>query len=558
MWLFAALKTQPTRPIRRVPSSFRPRLEALEDRCLLSGAGSLDTTFGGTGIVTTSLNNDDSASAVLIQPWDGKIVAAGATAIPSEQYVNVMGLVRYNPNGSLDSTFGSGGTVVSKIGGSSTWAGAALYPQSGTANDGKIVEASRSNFSNTSNVARFNPNGSLDKSFGKKGSVTVPFVVASKGVVIQADGKIVVAGRDGPGTEFELTRFNADGSLDSTFGSGGTATLYLGASTTASTLVLMVAVKLQADGKLVTTGFTGSPPVWELARFRANGSLDTTFNSAGVRPGTVTGPYGGNLKSLAIYPSTGTDTADYGKIVVVGNETNDPLNGPLQGVALARYNADGTLDGTFGTSGQVLTSNFNPNSAGKAVVLQSDGKIVVTAQTSDASGNLYRWSLLRYNTDGSLDTSFGTAGLVQTKTGTTDPANTTDFAVAIQADGKIVAAGSTPGSTYDDFMVARYLGAASPPGAPPILPDPVPVGTDTTLTADPVTAVAFQGDAVGAGVLEPGTDTLLGYGTRPRDGTWTQSSATAGWTSGRSRLLVQAQDSDGVFGDPFALPLSVP
>ncbi len=489
--------------------------------------------------MTTSLSNSyDEASAVLLQP-DGNIVAAGSTY--SSSGTRVMGLARYQTNGNLDSSFGSGGKVVSKVAAISDSAspgpGAALQA------DGKIVVASGSD------VARFNTNGSLDTSFNShgptKGWATVPYLVSLQGVVIQPlDGKIVVAGRDNQATEFELTRFNADGSLDSTFGSHGTATLYLGPSTTASTYELQVPLGLQADGKLVVAGFTGSPAVWEVARFNANGTLDTSFGSGGTVT-TSFAPYSGDPLGLAIYPSTG-------QIVVVGKEGNDLIYGPAAGIALERYNTNGSIDTSFGTSGQVIT--LNTYGAAKAVALQADGKIVVAAQTTDPSGTIWRWSLLRYNTDGSLDTTFGTGGIVQT--GTADPAHTSDLAVAIQADGNIVAAGYTPSGTGYVFMVARYLGAFTT-GAPPTIPDPVPVSTDSMLTADPVPPVAFQRDAV-ASVLEAGTDSLLDYGTRPRDRTWTVSYATAGWASSRSRLWVQAPDSDGVFGDPFALALTVP
>ncbi len=530
MWFFASLKPQPSRPSRRVPSSFRPRLEALEDRTLLN-AGDLDTSFGGTGIVTTSLsNNDDMASAVLIQPWDGKLVAAGSTHSPSG--TRVMGLARYQTNGNLDPSFGSGGKVVSNIG-SGWFPPAALYPSTDLSNPGKIIVASGET------VARFNSNGSLDTTF-KGGSVQVKQFIF--GVVIQPDGTIVVAGSDSSYTAFELTRLNANGKLDTSFGRSGTATLSMGPSTYAS------ALGLQADGKLVVAGVTGSPSVWELARFNANGTLDYSFGPSGT--GTVTTSFaGGGLAGLTIYPSTGTDTTDSGKIVAVGYQLG---NHPVQ-IALARYNANGTLDASFGQSGQVITSPPYGGDA-KAPALQTDGKVVVAAATDDASGN-FLFSVLRYNTDGSPDTTFGNGGLVQTGSPGSEA-----YAVAIQADGKIVAAGDTAlvGSTRSDFMVARYLGAVSTTGAPPILPDPVSVGTDLTLAADPVPALAFQRDAVGAGVLEPCTDTLLGYGTRPRDETLTQSSASAGWASGPFRLVVQAQDSDSVFGDPFALPLTVP
>src|SRR5262249_31374279 len=148
---------------------------------------------------------------------------------------------------------------------------AALYPHSGTANDGKIVVASGQT------VERFNPNGSLDTAFGDKkhggGSVTVPWPIALEhGVVIHADGKIVVAGNDSSSTSFKLIRYADTGTVDTSFGSGGTATLVSARYST-----FAEALQLQADGKLVLAGVSPNPNGGELARFNPNGTLDTTF-----------------------------------------------------------------------------------------------------------------------------------------------------------------------------------------------------------------------------------------------------------------------------------------
>ena len=447
--------------------------------------------------------------AVLIQP-DSKIVIAGETQTKAGA-LPVMSLVRYNADGSLDSTFGSGGEVVSKISAALGTSAAALYPDSGTANDGKIVEASGGV------VARFNANGSLDSTFGSRGSATVPWSGAITGVVIQPDGKIVVDGTKGT-SAFELTRFNANGTLDTTFGAGGTATLSLSSPGHAS------ALGLQADGKLVVAGYVGylNPGLsWELAHFNANGTLDTTFDSAGAVPGTVTTHFAASssvLNSLAIYPGTGSDTADYGKIVAVGGILGTPDE-----VALGRYNANGTLDTTFGQSGEVTT----PGAAtALATAIQADGKVVVAGL-----------SLLRYNTDGSLDTTFGNGGIVAT------PKGSGARAVAIQADGRIVAAGGS-GSAGSDFLVARYLSSEPQIGSFTANPNPVTAGSSVTLTASLVTdgnpnsaigQVAFYVDSNGDGKLDAG-DTLLGYGTLT-NGAWTFTFSTAGWASGSERAV---------------------
>ena len=518
------------------PRYFRPRVLALEDRCLLN-AGALDTSFGGTGVVTTSLSKGrDLARAVVIQPWDGKIVVAGSTVSGNS---TVMALARYNADGSLDSTFGSGGTVASKIGTNFFYNSAALYPSTDTTgNAKKIVEAGGGA------IARFNPNGSLDTSFGSRGSVTVPLsgdIIAA--VVIQPDGKIVVDGDNG--SVIALTRYNPNGTLDTAFGSGGTATLTLATSASSE------ALGLQADGKLVVAGAgtSSETSTWEVARFTAQGVLDTTFNAAGPVPGTVaitfaagTGAVGG----LAIYPGTGTDTADAAKIEVAGSINNQ--------IALARLNPDGTPDSTFGQSGQVVTPS---NGMAWATALQGDGKVVVAAQTTVGGNGQY--SLLRYNTNGSLDTTFGNGGLVTTPEGT---GGSKALGVAIQADGRIVTTGTVQNGGNDwNFMTARYL-AGPEIGTFAASTSTVTSGSSLTLTASNLS----DGDPFGSGYAtitqvafyaldQSGNQTLLGYGTYS-NGAWTLN-YTVSLASGSYTLFAQATDSDGIIGDSAFLSLTV-
>jgi uncharacterized delta-60 repeat protein len=524
MWLLTSRKPQAARAARRAPSSIRPRLEALEDRCLLSGAGSLDPSFGGTGIVTTSFPRGifEEAFAVLIQPWDGKIITAGWAALSK---VN-MALVRYNSDGSLDPTFGSGGRATGP-GNDFGYTSATLYPHDGTANDGKIVVAV------AQFVDRFNANGTLDTAFGDNkhggGSLTVPWPIAGQhGLVVQPGGKIVVAANDSSTSSAKLIRYTVSGTVDTSFGSGGTVTL---ANTGVNALAL------QADGKLLLAGST--PSGGELVRLNTNGSLDTTFNSAGPRPGTVTA--GSGTGCLAISPGSG-------QIVVSGGAVSGP------GIGVARFNADGTPDTTFGQSGQVFTSFANGASA-QASAVQTDGKILVAGWTSDGSGTQY-YSLLRYNTDGSLDPTFGTGGLAQT--GITQYTDIGWWDMALQADGKIITVGHTPsppvlGAEYD-FMVARFLNQ-------PLIssftasPNPETAGSAVTLTASGVTGsgtitqVAFY-------VQQGSTNTLLGYGTQTGPGVWTFT-FTVTLAPGTYTLSAVAEDSYGLFSDPFALALTV-
>jgi uncharacterized delta-60 repeat protein len=550
------------RPSAARSPHFRPQVDVLEDRCLLS-AGALDTTFGnGAGYVTTA--GASNGNAVLIQPWDGKIVVAGDIQQTRHGQSAIMGLVRYNADGSLDSTFGSGGTVVAGIATGYGNTAAALYPSTDTSGNAKnIVEAQGGS------VARFNANGSLDTSFGGGrhggGSVTVPWAGSIVGVVIQADGKIVVGGDNGlgglPGSAFELTRFNKDGTLDTNFGSGGTATLPLGPEFSESLV-------LQADGKLVIGGEVATagqvePRTPELARFTSvaepgvpAGTLDNTFNSAGSVPGTVTFSFPDQTIGirLAIYPSTGSDTADYGKIAVAAAIFGNPAGVKSNQIALARYNANGTPDTTFGQSGQVVTPFPNSGGGAAATTIQGDGKIVVPGVTwVTGLGNVL--SLLRYNTNGSLDTTFGSGGLVQTSVGSPGGSQ---FAGAIQPDGRIVAAaGVTAGTLVARFLPGPEIGTFT------AIPSTVMNGSSLALSASNLT----DGDPFGSGyatvtqvtfyaVDSSGNQTPLGTVTLSNNGTWTLN-YTVSLASGSYTLFAEATDSDGIVGDSAFLPLTV-
>src|SRR6266540_155863 len=175
--------------------------------------GDLDPTFGAGGKVTTVFGGDSRAYVLVLQP-NGKLVAAGVGP-------NGFALARYNPDGSLDTSFGAGGKVTTPIG-----AANALVLQP----DGKLVAAGSNNISPSDFVlVRYNPNGSLDTSFGGDGKVTtaIGFGARAFALALQPDGKLVAAGMGWTGsTGFEsaLVRYNPDGSLDTSFGAGGKVT----------------------------------------------------------------------------------------------------------------------------------------------------------------------------------------------------------------------------------------------------------------------------------------------------------------------------------------------
>jgi uncharacterized delta-60 repeat protein len=556
MWFLFSRKAHSSKKPSHVPPSRRPRLEVLEDRCVPS-AGALDPTFGnGAGYVTTSpTTGADLAKAALIQP-DGKILAAGIVYVPTGgSSTEEFGVVRYNANGTLDTSFGSGGTALADF---SSYYGkksslsvpgaaadaAALYPQAGTVNDGKIVLVghgvigSRTGNQGVLMLARFNTNGTLDTTFGNKGELITTFSVAGDGlsrVVIQADGEIVAS--MGNNTGFELARFIPSGTLDTTFGPGGEVTTSFGQAFGTTGLLL------QPDGKFIVEGATSQANVWEMARYNPDGTLDATFGNRG----TVTGPFGNGYSSRgsALYPS---GTANAGKIIVVGLATASPESG----LVIGRYNPDGSLDTFFGTGGDVTTPT---GAAPDAVAIAADGKLVVAGSYNNAQ------AVFRFNADGSVDSSFGTGGIVTTAIGT---GNSYASAVVLQANGDIVTVGYAVSSTKSlgtksFFAVARYLPSEPEVGSFTSSASTVASGSNTTLTASniadanpnsTVTQVTFYY------IDGSGTQQVLGTGTQGSGGVWTLS-CTVSLAPGTYTIFAQAEDSYGVLGEALGLTLQV-
>jgi uncharacterized delta-60 repeat protein len=560
--------------------------------------GSLDTSFGTKGKVQTEFSgsgSDDHAYGMAIQ-GNGKIVAAGTYGPYSSPTLADFALARYTTSGGLDGTFGTGGKVTTDYLGPTPTRGQGMAHQS----DGKIVVAGDVN-SSWFSLCRYNgDNGSLDTGFGSDGEamVEIGFDIddSASGVAVQADNKIVVVGTMIPSdgvADFALVRFTADGSLDTTFGTGGKVTTDF-----SRRIDHAQAVAIQSDGKIVVAGFSYTSAITDfkfaLARYKADGSLDTSFGSRG-KVLTSVGSGGAEAYGVAIqsdgkivvvgrasvsvsldfalarympnggldtgFGSGGTVTTDFAssnnydrafavafqdeaipgdrKIVAAGFTGTFTGTGTTYDFALARYTDSGGLDPSFGSGGKV-TTDFAGNSVvpyGIGVAIQGDGKIVA------AGGGGLGFALARYNSDGGLDTGFGSGGTVTTDfTGNGDQA----FAVAIQSDGKIVAAGYARGgtSTIDDFALARYLGS---PTAPQPLGGAV---TASTGSMNPMVAYWATGqgstsgnpDAIGAfpqGPLAVMPDTaswvtVFPYATRQRH------------SKGVPSLWLTTLDSDGL------------
>lgn len=337
--------------------------------------GSLDTGFGGgDGIVVTAVSasaDKDEARAVVIQP-DGKIVVAGVAYNGANTDFAV---VRYDANGSLDTAFGGGGIVITDFGASDEAFAVAVYPVTGEI---VVVGQTASRAVPDFALARYTSGGTLDAAFDTDGMQTTSFgdgVDAAYSVAIQGDGKIVVAGitdsvsGDGVNNDFALARYDANGVLDATFGVAGKVITAVGVAEEGA-----FAVGIQSDGKIVAAGvvFNGANNDFGLARYDIDGTLDATFGAASTLPGTVvTDMAGGNDAALALMIQTDN------KIVVAGaafvtNQAND--------FATARYTADGVLDTTFDTDGKVITNISAAHDTAYGVA-QSGGNIVLAGSS---------------------------------------------------------------------------------------------------------------------------------------------------------------------------------
>jgi uncharacterized delta-60 repeat protein len=458
----------------------RPIVEALEDRLLPSGPGTLDPTFGSGGAVLGTFTSP--AEAVQIQS-DGKLLVAGYNvAVKGKTVTNSAVLARYNvgvtgqPDGSLDSTFGSGGKVVTLIGSSDIAYTLAIYPATDPVNGGKLLMAGtarvavgHSSSEDAVLLARYNPNGNLDSTFGSGGTVTT--LIGSQpgsptegtAVLIQGDGKILVAGthRIGyGGTWVEvLVRYNPTGSLDSTFGSGGNVITALNPGNGNESPVGLALETIGSQTLIVVAGRVQS--TFALARYNLNGTLDTTFGQGGMVT-TVT-PYGAEAAVVTVQGDA--------KILLGGTEST-ATNSQF---AVARYNTDGSLDTTFNATGLqpgIATLGSGQGESANAMVLQPwNGKIIVAGS---GNGNT---TLARFNADGTVDTSFGINGEVVTALSV---GSSTANGMVLQSDGKIVTAGYAgpygPLGTWPPSAVLRYIGDT--------LPAPTLRGSPTTVSSD--------------------------------------------------------------------------
>lgn len=426
--------------------------ESLEARCLLT-AGDLDPSFGAGGKVTTDFGAASAQSATVALQSDGKIVVAGTTFDSTFAFT----VARYNADGTLDSTFDGDGVATTRFGDARGFATSVVIQA-----DGKIVVAG--GIADSSSVdfglVRYNDDGSLDTAFGTGGVVRTSFGTSQcriGGMALQSDGKIVVAGYldtniGSDNYAFALARYAADGSLDSSFDGDGRLITDFGPG-----IDIAYSVGLGANGQIVAAGFTsnGSNEDVALVRYNDDGTLDASFDQDGKL--TI---------NLGI-------TSDRARGVVVQSDDKIVVVGSSDEFVLTRFNNDGTLDTSFDSDGVLMTDFGIPAATATSLVLQANGKLVA------AGGSDAQFAVARYITDGSLDPSFGASGKLLTDFETLDAIAKS---VVVQTDGNIVVVGIvvTDNFGHGDFALARYIGD---PNEPPVFNSASAVSVPENTTA---------------------------------------------------------------------------
>ncbi len=399
--------------------------------------GSLDESFGTGGVTSTSLGiTINYAKTLVIQP-DGKIVTAGVADYNSHFGSN-HGLVRYNKNGTLDTSFGTSGSVVYDIAPLEVDAPEAIALQT----DGKIITVGDAGFQNYC-VVRYNEDGSLDSNFGSNGVIISEIIstgyTVANSVIVQPDGKILVSGffnnKENDWYDVFLVRYNSDGTLDRRFGIMGKVIIG-----SASNAEFANSIILQDGGNILVVGSRRNSKLKEklfITKYNSRGSLVSDFGIGGsaVMDFMDSSSY---LTNSAIIQSDG-------KIVVGGIIGKDNLD--YNKSVLVRFQLDGTLDTDFGTDGMLISEDIFIES----VVSDANGKILAGGAPISEGG----FVIARYSSDGKLDNDFGNNGYVFTNiSGNADHI----FDMVIQEDGKLVAAGRIGSykTNMISFGISRY------------------------------------------------------------------------------------------------------
>ncbi len=413
----------------------------------------LDNSFGSGGKIIFSFGQSGSKIRKLKILPDNKILCCGFSSNGTNWFVS---LCKLNVDGSFDSSFGTNGKVISNIGNNPNYGNdESVSPDMVIQDDDKIIISGTIYSSSSSDFAmtRYNPNGTLDNTFGNNGTVVTDFnndYDVCKSMILQSDGKIILAGTSKHITElnnFGVARYNIDGTLDTTFGTNGTLSLNLGSQYYSNTNDNATSIKLQSSGKLVIGGYADKQDQWSfpkriaVIRLNLNGTLDASF---GVNGKSIITSYTGlgdeYLESLII--------GNNDEIIVGGHGYNNSISSRKP--FIGKFDINGQLQTSFGTNGFVIDSNGGGRIF--SLSLRND-KIFAIGNKNMGTYFNYDFMTLRYNYDGSLDTSFDLDGVLYTNFGT-DNTYTTDkgFTIAHIDDNTFFVGGQD----YINCAIAKY------------------------------------------------------------------------------------------------------
>ena len=437
--------TRRRRGTRHVDPIVRTAVETLESRTLFNGT--LDPTFDTDGFATTHFLSQDVVKAVAVQP-DGKVIAVGYESTSNTFDVGGnFAIARYNPNGTLDTTFDGDGKVTTDFG-ALDGAEAVLVLGSGASMKILVGGWTGADFNYGYAVARYNADGSLDTTFDGDGKVVTVMDGKSYHLIAQPDGKVIAVGSGYAGGEaWAMARYHPDGSLDTSFGTQGiVARLINNNGGEAKAGIVLPDGKIILTGNAATLGSGGGLKTLAVARFLPNGTLDTTFDNDGYVVDVGAAVSQGN--AIAAGPNGSFYVA---ATVLTGNPGT-------ANTRLFKFTSTGAKDASFGTGGSVVTSTggliFDP--VGVAVH-EPTGNILVAATSGGASNQYYgSWTVSRVLPNGTLDASFGNNGRTNLA-GSPLSSFSQVSDLVLQADGKVIAGGTT-GS---DFAVARLTNVAN-------------------------------------------------------------------------------------------------
>lgn len=424
---------------------------------VFSQTGILDSSFNLSGIGEFAFPSSEYSSAFsLAIRQDGKIVVGGQHDPPHSH--TTFALARFNFDGTLDKSFGDAGSISKDIGvGGDTGGYIALQKDDKIVLGGYCLDPDTHN--TVFSLTRFNANGALDNSFNGTGTAFTVFnnsgnIFFGGPVAIQKNQKIIQIGTSyniissgNPlnSSKIAMVRYNSNGTIDDSFGINGKTITDFGHQNCGPS-----AIAIQSDDKIVVCGSSGGGAIADyftvMARYNVDGSLDSTF---GINGKVITYFRNGGINDTTLEYGGATSIAIQpdGKIILGGGAYLETDTVPV--LRFLRYNANGSLDSSFGNGGKVSTKMIIRIDVYSAC-LQPDGKIILAGKWGGNDPTSF--ALLRYNNNGTVDSGFGENGFSITSIETFD--NDVIKSVALQSDGRIVAAG---GSSHNGMVVLRFL-----------------------------------------------------------------------------------------------------